>query len=67
MVYKNFNLKLVHIHANNHGLFDLDKNTSVLELTFSQYCELNDQLDLPHPLDMRNDNNREEINLEFLK
>ena len=65
---KNFNLKLVHIHANNHGLFDLDKKMPlVLELTFSQYCELNDQLDLPHPLDMRNDNNREEINLEFLK
>jgi len=65
---KNFNLKLVHIHANNHGLYDLDKKIPlVLELTFSQYCELKDQLDLPHPLDMRNDNNRAEINLEFLK
>ena len=49
-------------------MFDLDKKIPlVLELTFSQYCELNDQLDLPHPLDMKNDNNREEINLEFLK
>ena len=65
---KNFNLKLVHIHANNHGLVDLEKKIPlVLELTFSKYCELNDQLELPHPLDMRNGNNREEINLEFLK
>ena len=31
---KNFNLKLVHIHANNHGLFDLDKKIPLaLELT----------------------------------
>ena len=64
---KNFNLKLVHIHANNHGLFDLDKKIPlVLELTFSKYCELDDELNLPHPLDMRNGTNREEINLEFL-
>ena len=65
---KNFNLKLVHIHANNHGLFDVDKKIPLaLELTFSKYCELNDQLELPHPLDMRNGQNREEIKLEFLK
>ena len=38
-----------------------------LELTFSKYCELNDQLKLPHPLDMRNGTNREEISLEILK
>ena len=65
---ENFDLKLVHIHANNHGLVDLDKKIPLaLELTFSKYCELNDQLNLPHPLDMRNGNNREEINIEFLK
>jgi len=64
---KNFNLKLVHIHANNHGLVDLDKKMPlVLELTFSKYCELDSQLNLPHSLDMRNGTNREEINLEFL-
>ena len=65
---KNFNLKLVHIHANNHGLFDLEKKIPLaLELTFSKYCEQNDQLNLPHPLDMRNGTNREEISLEILK
>ena len=64
---KNFNLKLVHIHANNHGLVDLEKRIPlVLELTFSKYSELDDQLILPHPLDMRNGTNREEINLEFV-
>ena len=65
---KNFNLKLIHIHANNHGLVDLEKKMPLaLELTFSKYCELNDQLKLPHPLDMRNGTNREEISLEILK
>ena len=65
---KNFNLKLVHIHANNHGLVDLEKKMPlVLELTFSKFCELNDQLKLPHPLDMRNGTNREEISIEILK
>ncbi len=65
---KNFNLKLVHIHANNHGLVDLEKKMPLaLELTFSKYSELNDHLKLPHPLDMRNGTNREEICLEILK
>jgi len=65
---KNFNLKLVHIHANNHGLVDLERKMPLaLELTFSKYCELNDELQLPHPLDMRNGTNREEIILEISK
>ena len=61
---KNFNLKLVHIHANNFCGIRTDNNIpTVLELTFSRYSELLDHTILPHELDMPNDKEVNDIEL----
>ena len=61
---KNFNLKLVHIHANNFCGIRTDNNIPiVLELTFSRYSELLDHTILPHQLDMPNDKEVNDIEL----
>ena len=52
-----FNLKLVHIHANNFAPIKLDDGIPlVLELTFSRNAEFSNYLSLPHKFDMPNDN-----------
>jgi len=65
---KNFinglDLKLVHIHANNHAPIRLDDGLPlVLELTFSRYCEIENEVWMPHKLDMPNNKNKSEIKL----
>lgn len=61
-----FNLSLVHIHANNFAPVRLDDRLPlVLELTFSRCSELEDCAVLPHPLDMPNKKNESEIELVF--
>jgi hypothetical protein len=63
---QNFNLKLVHIHANNHSPIRLDDSLPlILELTFSKYCKVLNETCLPHKFDMPNDKNRPEINLKI--
>jgi len=65
---QNFDLNLVHIHANNYSPIRLDDELPlVLELTFSKYCELQKDGYLPHILDMPNDKNLSEINLSIEK
>ena len=65
---QNFDLNLVHIHANNCLPIRLDDELPlVLELTFSKYCELQKDGYLPHILDMPNDKNLSEINLSIEK
>jgi hypothetical protein len=52
---KNFNLHLVHIHANVGGpIRATDGLPLVLELTFSRYCKTFQEPLLPHKLDMPN-------------
>jgi len=61
---KDFELKLVHIHANNYSPVRLDDQLPlVLELTFSKYCKLADETYLPHRFDMPNNRNESEIYL----
>jgi hypothetical protein len=63
---QNFNLKLVHIHANNYAPIRLDDSLPlILELTFSKYCKVLSQTYLPHEFDMPNDKNRPEIHLKI--
>jgi len=65
---QDFDLNLVHIHANNCLPIRLDDELPlVLELTFSKYCELQKDGYLPHILDMPNDKNLSEINLSIEK
>lgn len=61
-----FSLRLVHVHANNHvpmprvpGLPD------VMEMTFSRNATPGAETLLPHPLDMPNFSDREDILLRF--
>jgi hypothetical protein len=59
-----FDLKLVHVHANNHAPLRLDDELPlVLELTFSSNAELKRSATLPHLLDMPNNKNEAEIHL----
>lgn len=55
-------LKLVHIHANNYSPLDKDGLPLVLELTFSSNAEvLTKTATYPHPLDLPNDPQSEDI------
>ena len=50
-----FNLKLIHIHANNWATYGLNNIPSSIELTFSKKpVLLNKNLRLPHDLDQKN-------------
>ncbi len=58
-----FELKLVHIHANNDASLSNNFIPTVLELTFSRYCKFSEFNVLPHVLDMPNCKNKPEIDL----
>ena len=59
-------LKLVHIHPNNSSLIDQNNNPTILEMTFEKKdIVLNDDVNLPHELDMKNDPNKEDVLLNF--
>tara|TARA_B100001057_G_C22804838_1_gene932957 strand:- start:102 stop:860 length:759 start_codon:yes stop_codon:yes gene_type:complete len=61
-----FNLKLVHIHANNWSSHGLNNIPSSLELSFSKKpILLNKDINFPHKLDQKNNPNVDEINLIF--
>ena len=63
-----FELKLVHIHANNFASSNKDNMVPiVLELTFSKYGDLSDSTHLPHILDMPNNIERAEVDLTICK
>ena len=64
---KNFDIRLVHVHANNFGPIRLDDELPVtLELTFSRYSERGDEIDLPHRFDMPNNRFADEIKLKII-
>lgn len=61
----NFQCKLIHVHANNSSYIDNNQLPLTLELTFSKHAQLIDNKTLPHPLDMPNNKNENEIKLIF--
>ena len=64
---KNFDIRLVHVHANNFGPIRSDDELPVtLELTFSRYSERGDEIDLPHRFDMPNNRFADEIKLKII-
>ena len=61
-----FNLKLVHIHANNWSTCGLNNIPSSIELSFSKKpVLLKNDLKFPHELDQNNNPNSDEIKLVF--
>ncbi len=63
---ENFNLKLVHIHANNYDDFYKIAIPETIEITFSKTpIKLGSYKDLPHKLDRPNKHNKKEIPLYF--
>ena len=61
-----FNLKLVHIHANNWSTYGLNNIPSSIEFSFSKKpVLLKNDLKFPHKLDQNNNPNNDEIKLEF--
>lgn len=60
-------LKLVHVHANNHAIVNGQRTPLVIECTFTASDSHGAQgsVVLPHPLDMPNKRNRQEIALSF--
>ena len=63
---RSFDLKLVHVHANNFSPIRLDdKLPLTLELSFSKYADSFTKLILPHPFDMPNNPFRSEITLSI--
>jgi len=65
----NFNLSLVHIHANNYSPIDANTNLPLtLEMTFSKnFTSSSNNNSLTSDLDMSNCDSREEISLIFEK
>lgn len=60
----NFDLRLIHAHANNYAPIRLNDNLPLaLELTFSKYSNISKKKPLPNILDMPNNKNIEEIEL----
>lgn len=63
-----FNLKLIHIHANNWSSHGLNNIPSSIELSFSKKpVLLNNYVNFPHKLDQKNNPDADEINLFFSK
>ncbi len=63
---KRFNLSLIHIHPNNFSPKDKNGDPLVMELTFEKNPTiLDDNLVLPHELDMKNNPLNEDIELIF--
>lgn len=63
---QNFDLSLVHVHANNGSpIRKKDSLPLVIELTFSQSRQHFEEFILPHRLDQANDKNLPEIELIF--
>ena len=61
-----FNLKLVHIHANNWSTCGLNNIPSSIEFSFSKKpILLKNDLNFPHELDQNNNPNNDEIKLVF--
>ena len=61
-----FDLKLIHIHANNWSTQGLNNIPSTLELSFSKKpVLLNKDISFPHKLDQKNNPNDDDINLMF--
>lgn len=65
---KKLSLNLIHIHPNNFGAKDKNGDPTVIELTFEKNpVILNNNCNLPHKLDMRNNPYLDDINLFFKK
>jgi len=63
---KNFKLELTHIHPNNFGGTDLNKDPKVIELSFERNpIVYNDILILPNSLDQKNNPKKNDILLNF--
>ena len=64
---QNFDMSLVHVHANNFGPIRFgDGLPLTLELTFSRYAERGEKIHLPHHLDMPNNRFADEIKLKII-
>jgi hypothetical protein len=62
----NFKLELTHIHPNNFGGIDLNKNPKVIELTFERNpLIIDNKLILPNHLDEKNNQQENDISLTF--
>ena len=61
-----FDLKLVHVHINNISQISLINGIPlIIELTFSKYSENQLEPKIPHPLDMPNVKNVDDINFSI--
>ena len=61
-----FDLKLVHLHANNWMDYGLNNIPTCLEMSFSKNPSLiSDNFNIPHKLDQKNYENGKNIKIEF--
>ena len=61
-----FPMELIHSHANNNWSVGLERNTQLLELTFSNYAKkISDKSEIPNKLDQINNQELPEVDLEF--
>ena len=62
-----FNLKLIHIHANNSAFIDLNGDPCLMEITFCKDPKVVGSKNiLPHKFDMKNSEDMDDIKLNFL-
>ena len=65
---KNFSLSLIHIHPNNADSISKDNIPISIELSFARNPKIiNDNIQLPHPLDCKSRDQNEDHKLEFMK
>jgi len=59
-------LQLTHIHPNNFGILDKNKNPTVIELTFERFPEIiGSSVKLPNKKDQKCDPSKSDINIRF--
>ena len=63
---KNFDLEIIHIHANNYApIRNLDLLPTVLEISYSSSAKSSGNYKLPHSLDMNNNPIVPELEISF--
>ena len=59
-------MELIHSHANNNWSIGVEKNTQLLELTFSNHAKkISEESEIPNKLDQINNLELPGVDLEF--
>ena len=63
---KSFELELIYIHVNNAGKMNINGTPDIIEMSFSKFAKIRDNLDFKkHESDFPNNPNLKDIDIKF--